>query len=74
MRVLFSHPTPIYCENQSSIQIAHNSVFHERTKHIEIDCHLTRYHLKIADYFSFCFFFFRLQIFQIEIDCHLSRH
>jgi hypothetical protein len=46
MRVFFSHPTPMYCNNQSSIQIAHNSVFHERTKHIEIDCHLTRHHLK----------------------------
>jgi hypothetical protein len=46
MRISFSHPTPMYCDNQSSIQIAHNSVFHERTKHIEIDCHLTRHHLK----------------------------
>jgi hypothetical protein len=46
MGVSFSHPTPMYCDNQSSIQIAHNSVFHERTKHIEIDYHLTRHHLK----------------------------
>jgi hypothetical protein len=46
MRVFFSHPIPMYCDNQSSIQITHNSVFHERTKHIEIDCHLTRHHLK----------------------------
>jgi hypothetical protein len=46
MGVSFSHPTPMYCDNQSSIQIAHNSFFHERTKHIEIDCHLTRHHLK----------------------------
>jgi hypothetical protein len=46
MRVFFSHPAPMYCDNQNFIQIAHNSVFHERTKHIEIDCHLTRHHLK----------------------------
>jgi hypothetical protein len=46
MGVLFSHSTPMYCENQSSIQIAHNSVFHKRTKHIEIDYYLTRHHLK----------------------------
>jgi hypothetical protein len=46
MRVSLSHPTPIYCDNHSSIQIAHNLVFHERIKHIEINCHLTRHHLK----------------------------
>jgi hypothetical protein len=46
MRVFFSHPTPMDCDNQSSIQITHNSIFHERTKYIEIDCHLTRHHLK----------------------------
>jgi hypothetical protein len=29
VRVFLSHPTPMYCDNYSSIQIAHNSVFHE---------------------------------------------
>ena len=46
MRVFLSHPTPMYCDNKSAIQIAHNSAFHERTKHIEIDYHLTPHHFK----------------------------
>ncbi|RVW49058.1 Retrovirus-related Pol polyprotein from transposon RE1 [Vitis vinifera] len=38
--------TPLHADNISAIQIATNLVFHERTKHIEVDCHSIRDTLK----------------------------
>ena len=37
-----SHPTPLRADNTSAIQIAANPVYHERTKHIEVNCHYIR--------------------------------
>ena len=32
----------IWCDNLSATELAHNPVFHSRTKHIEIDIHYVR--------------------------------
>ncbi|PKU82366.1 Retrovirus-related Pol polyprotein from transposon TNT 1-94 [Dendrobium catenatum] len=39
-------PTTLMCDNTSAIALAHNPMFHARTKHIEIDYHFISGHIK----------------------------
>lgn len=39
-----SKPMSLYCDNKFAIHMSENHVYHEKTKHTNIDCHFSRHH------------------------------
>ncbi|GMJ03495.1 cysteine-rich RLK (RECEPTOR-like protein kinase) 8 [Hibiscus trionum] len=42
LKVKLDGPMKLYCDNKSAINIAHNPVQHDRTKHVEVDRHFIK--------------------------------
>jgi hypothetical protein len=41
----FQKPMDLHCDNTAAIEIAHNPVQHDRTKHVEVDRHFIKENL-----------------------------
>lgn len=46
LNVEIKKPVKVFCDSKTTIQLAVNPVYHERTKHIEINCHFIRERLE----------------------------
>ncbi|KAL6333850.1 hypothetical protein AAG906_031148 [Vitis piasezkii] len=41
-----SSETNLFCDNKAAIDISHNPIQHDRTKHVEVDSHFIRQNLE----------------------------
>lgn len=42
LQLIKNSPMQLYCDNKAAINIAHNPVHHDRTKHVEVDRHFIK--------------------------------
>ena len=42
LEVPLQSPLEVFCDNKAAISISHNPVHHNRTKHVEVDCHFIK--------------------------------
>lgn len=42
LQVIMKLPIKLYCDNKAAINISHNPIQHDRTKHVEVDRHLIK--------------------------------
>ena len=42
LQTTMSQPVKLFCDNKATIDLSHNLVHHDRTKHIEVDQHFIK--------------------------------